>query len=587
MDTSLQEVKSIAAELLGVDVDSLRTTTGVGDIPEWDSLAQLSIVTTLEERYNLNIDPEVMLEVSTIADLVQLVDGCLASSGKESKRPPSSANTPVNSFRSLYKDTQLPPYDTQPVVCTIMQRAAETPAKTALIFAHDSINYFQLIQGAQAAAAWLTKRGVKRGDTIAVYSEKQKEFYFVYFGAHLLGAAVLNLDPEIKEERRSFIFAQTAPCLSIGNVIHADARYSDIDIITQPEIPFEGPDMEDIADIMFTTGTTGTPKGVLLTQRNVATSAWHINTFIGTTGDDIDVIALPICHSFGIGRSRCLLVVGGTIVMAPGFSNAKRLFSIIQSYRATGLAIVPAAWSYLHQMSGDKLSEYASSLRYIEIGGAPMPEHTRRHLMSLFPHTRICMYYGLTEASRSTFMEFHTESLHLKTCGRPSPGVEIAIFSENGRRLSFGEEGEICIKGNHVMKGYLHTPRESTYYGEYFRSGDWGMIDSEGYIHVHSRKKDMINTGGKKVSPEELEDILNTIPGIAESACVPAPDPNGILGEVVKAILVADGSDSPSDESVRSIMSKRVEHYKVPVFIEWREKIQRTATGKIQRQLMK
>lgn len=587
MSASLQEVKEIAAELLGVDINSLKTTTGVGDIPEWDSLAQLSIVTTLEEKYNLNIDPEVMMEVSTIADLVQLVDGHVSSSKEQSKHIAYTATIPVNTSHHQYEGTQLPPYDTQPVVCTIMQRAAETPAKTALIFAHESINYFQLIQGAQAAAAWLKKRGVKRGDTVAVYSEKQKEFYFVYFGIHLLGAAVLNLDPEIKEERRSFIYAQTAPSLSIGNVIHADARYSDIDIVTQPSVPFDGPDMEDIADIMFTTGTTGAPKGVILTQRNVAAAAWHINSFIGTTGDDIDVIALPICHSFGIGRSRCLLVVGGTIVMAPGFSNVKRLFSIIQNYKATGLAIVPAAWSYLHQMSGDKIAEFASSLRYIEIGGAPMPEYTRRHLMNLFPHTRICMYYGLTEASRSTFMEFHSESLHLDTCGRPSPGVEVAVFSENGELLSSGMEGEICIKGNHVMKGYLHTPRESTYYGEYFRSGDWGMIDADGYVYVHSRKKDMINTGGKKVSPEELEDILNTIPGIFESACVPAPDPNGILGEVVKAIVVSDGSERPTDETIRSIMTNRVEHYKVPVFVEWRDNIQRTATGKIQRQFMK
>ena len=113
------------------------------------------------------------------------------------------------------------------------------------------------------------------------------------------------------------------------------------------------------------------------------------------------------------------------------------------------------------------------------------------------------------------------------------------------------------------------------------------MIDADGYVYVHSRKKDMINTGGKKVSPEELEDILNTIPGIFESACVPAPDPNGILGEVVKAIVVSDGSERPTDETIRSIMTNRVEHYKVPVFVEWRDNIQRTATGKIQRQFMK
>lgn len=584
---TIQNIKKIVAEILGVSDAKISLSTGVGDIPEWDSLAQLSIVTTLEEKYNIDIDPEIMMDVSTVSDLVQLVDGFETGTTSDIKAEPTLISPRISLSPRKVRENVIAPYNNQPIVCTLMQRALEQPAKTAIIFAHDSINYFQLVCGAQAAANWLQQRGVKRGDTIAVYSEKIKEFYYVYFGAHLLGAAVLNLDPEIKAERRAFIYEQTKPSLSIGNVADVDVTYAEIDVITQPHIPFIGPEMEDISDIMFTTGTTGAPKGVLLTHKNISAAAYHINTFIGTDDSDVDVIALPICHSFGIGRSRCLLAVGGTIVMAPGFSNAKRLLAIMQSYKATGLAIVPAAWSYLHQMSGDKLAEYASSLRYIEIGGAPMPESTRRHLMKLFPHTRICMYYGLTEASRSTFMEFHSESDHLRTCGRPSPGVEVAIFSEEGIRLSADEEGEICIKGDHVMTGYLHTSRENTYYGDFFRSGDWGKIDSSGYVHVHSRKKDMINTGGKKVSPEELENILNSIPGILESACVPAPDPKGILGEVVKAILVSNGSTKPADEHIRTIMGERVEHYKVPVFIEWRNSIQRTATGKIQRQFMK
>lgn len=587
MHNILQEVKEIVAELLGVSVNCLSSATKVGDIPEWDSLAQLSIVTTLEERYDVDIDPEIMMDVSSIADLVKLVEGDVVHEDKRSKDIFTTKKLPA--FDNLVENARvlIPPYDNQPIINTIIQRAAEFPSKTALVFPYESINYLQLVKGAQAAAYWLQKRGIKRGDSLAIYSEKRKEFYFIYFGAHLLGAAVINLDPEIKDERRAFIYEQANPCMSIGSVHEVDAHYEDVDVITQPDKPYAGPSLDDVADIMFTTGTTGTPKGVVLTQKNIASAAWHINTFIGTNGHDVDVIALPICHSFGIGRSRCLLAVGGTIVMAPGFSNVKRLLTIMQEYRASGLAIVPAAWSYLHQMSGDKLAEYASSLRYIEIGGAPMSVETRRHLMALFPKTRICMYYGLTEASRSTFMEFHSESEHLETCGRPSPGVDVAIFSEDGVRLSNNQEGEICIRGNHVMQGYLSTSRESTYYGDYFRSGDWGIIDSEGYVQVLSRKKDMINTGGKKVSPEELESILNTIPGVLESACVPAADPNGVLGEVVKAILVSDGSTRPSDSQVRAIMGQRLEHYKIPVFIEWRDKLQRTETGKMQRQLMK
>lgn len=586
MNTTLQEVKGIVAGLLGVPEETLTPSTSVGEIPEWDSLAQLSIMTTLEETYNLDIDPEIMMEVATISDIARLIE----EGDSESTAQPNSNTTPpilpVTSAPQLSTAAIVPPYNHQPIICTIMQRAAEHPTKTALIFPHDSINYLQLIQGSQAAAAWLQKRGVRKGDTIAIYSEKLKEFYFVYFGAHLLGAAVLNLDPEIKSERRDFIYSQTKPALSIGNVEDVDAGYDDIDIYSQPAEPFTGPDMEDISDIMFTTGTTGTPKGVLLTHRNITVAAYHINTFIGTNKDDIEVIALPICHSFGMGRSRCVLAVGGTVIFSPGFSNAKKLFTLLHNYKATGFAFVPAAWAYMQQVSGDMLAEYAAQLRYIEIGSAPMPEEARRHLMNIFPKTRICMHYGLTEASRSTFMEFHSESDHLDTCGRPSPGVEVAIFSEDGQRLPIGEEGEICIKGNHVVQHCLHNARDNSFYGDYFRSGDWGKIDSHGYVSVFSRKKDLINTGGKKVSPEEVETILNSISGIEESACVSAPDPNGILGEVVKAILVSDGTERPSDAEIKSVCSSRLEHYKIPVFIEWRESLIRTSTGKLQRQLM-
>lgn len=592
MSVTAADVRETIAGILEVPVETLTDKLGVGDIPQWESLAHMAILTTLEEEYGLRIPEEQMMNLATVGNIIAFACGSATSSAisEVNLTPDVSESAPC-----LCHDTPaaaaptVPAYDKQPVVLTLQQRADEHPAKTALIFDSEAVTYRQLVYGIRCAVTFLLEQGVKASDVVALYAEKTKEFYFCYFGVHLMGATVLNLDPAIKEERRCYIFEQTHPVLCLGSGLLSDKAFAAIDFAHYaPNQELVAPPMDAVAEIMFTTGTTGIPKGVLLTQANIAASAYHINTFLGTNGNDVDAIALPVCHSFGIGRSRCMLTVGGTIVLVPGFSNPMKLFTTMRDYKVTGLAIVPAAWAYLHQMSGDKLAEYATHLRYMEIGGAPMPVETKQHLADLFPQARICMYYGLTEASRSTFMEFRTESEHLDSVGRPSPGVEVRIYSEEGQLMPAGEEGEICIKGNHVMKGYLHDIGTTTYHGDFFRSGDWGYLDTNGYVHVCSRKKDMINVGGKKVSPEEVETILNSIPGIAESACVSAPDPHGILGEVVKAILVSDGiTPKPSNETVISFTGNRVEHYKVPVFIEWREALARTASGKIQRQFMK
>ena len=288
-----------------------------------------------------------------------------------------------------------------------------------------------------------------------------------------------------------------------------------------------------------------------------------------------------------MGRIRCVLSTGGTIILTPGFSNSKYLLNVLKSYKATGFSFVPAAWAYLRQMSGDKLEECSSSLRYIEIGSAPMPEQERRHLMSLLPQTRICMHYGLTEASRSAFIEFHQHKEHLSSAGKATPGVRIKIFSPRGEECSANEEGEICIKGAHVMERYWESSKEDGYFDDFFRTGDWGRLDDDGYLHILSRTKDIINTGGKKVSPEEVESVLLTVQGIAECACIPVPDPNGLLGEVVKAVLVSDGSAKPSELELRKVVAAHLENYKCPAVYEWREAgLPKTDSGKLQRHLI-
>jgi long-chain acyl-CoA synthetase len=343
----------------------------------------------------------------------------------------------------------------------------------------------------------------------------------------------------------------------------------------------------EVADILFTTGTTGEPKGVPLTYENEMAAASNINTFIKNTKEDVELLALPISHSFGLGRLRCCLVNGQTIILLGNFANVKKLFRIMSEQHVTGFTMVPASWRYLQKFTGDKLGEFADQLHYIEMGSAYFSAEEKKNLADLLPHTRVCMHYGLTEASRSAFMEFHDDGEHLGSVGKPSPNTDIKIFDEQGTELKPNEEGEICVKGAHVTHGYLNHPIEASFFGDYFRTGDWGYKTPEGYIYLKSRKKDLINVGGKKLSPVETETELLKIPGVEDCACIGIPDKNGVLGEVVKAFIVkAEGSDL-SEDNVKNQLSGKLEGYKIPAEVEWIDKIPRTQNGKIQRALLK
>ena len=346
--------------------------------------------------------------------------------------------------------------------------------------------------------------------------------------------------------------------------------------------------MDSVADILFTTGTTGTPKGVPLTFKNEAAAARNINAFIRNKTDDVELLALPISHSFGLGRVRCCLSNGQTLILLGSFVNVKRIYKSFEEDGVTGFTMVPSSWKFLQKMSGNQLGNYASRLKYIEMGSAYFSESDKSELALLLPNTRVTMHYGLTEASRSAFMEFHEDALFLNSVGKASPNTEIQVFDESGNMLPLGEDGEICVKGEHVTQGYLNHPNDEVFFGDYFRTGDWGTKDSNGYIFLKSRKKELINVGGKKVSPIEVEDQLALIPGIAESACIAVPDPGEVLGEVVKACLVAEpNAERPTFEEIASALSRKLESYKIPAVYEWVNEIPKTSSGKIQRGLLK
>jgi long-chain acyl-CoA synthetase len=474
----------------------------------------------------------------------------------------------------------------------LYQYATEMPEKIAVISGDTAISYKELWENIVSAASFLKKElPLNPGERILIAAGKNIEFIYTYFGAHLNRNICVPVDPEVNPLRLQRILSSAQPAACIGQINSAGLNIIPFEKLTNHKLKesFSFPSEDNMADLLYTTGTTGFPKGVALTFKNLIAAVENINRFIGNTPDDVELLALPISHSFGLGRLRCVLYKGGTLVLLGSFASMKKFFGEMDRCKVTGFGMVPASWAYLKKMSGNRIANYAAQLKYIEIGSAFMPLEDKLLLMRLFPQTRICMHYGLTEASRSVFLEFHQEKEHLQSIGKAVFNTDIILADETGTELPDGQEGEICIKGEHVCSQYWGEDQEkfsSDFFRNYFRTGDWGYKDAGGYLYLKSRKKEMINVGGKKVSPVEVEEILNDIEGISESACTGIPDPGGVLGEVVKAFIVCD-SENPTDDAIIRCMQSQIENYKIPTVIERIAEIPKTSSGKIQRLLLK
>ncbi len=475
-------------------------------------------------------------------------------------------------------------------IAKVLKNCANKPDKTALIRSDDglTVSYGELKNYISGAREALIKANVRKGDRVMLNAAHDFNFIFLYLALHSMGAVAVPLDPGMTRERYLTVKESAGPVLCLWS----DASMPDsvgYDAFLNPaDEDFEiAATEDDLADIMFTSGTTGKPKGVALKQATIAAAVNNINMFIGNGEDDIELCPMPLSHSFGLARIRCNLYAGATLVLENGVSRPKHLFQSLDAYNVTGLSMVGAAWTILSRLSGDKLGNFANRLKYVELGSAPLPPESKARLASLLPNTKTCMHYGLTEASRAAFLDFRADSERLESVGRASPLCEIAIFSPDGEKLAAGEEGEVCVRGDIVFPGYLEDEhnREAFFPGGYMRTGDLGLLDENGYLRLTGRIKEMINVAGEKVSPYDVERELEACPGVGEAACVAMPDP--LLGEAVAAFIVPAEDASPDPSAILSALKNRLQTYQTPKIVKIIERLPRTVSGKIQRAALK
>lgn len=455
------------------------------------------------------------------------------------------------------------------------------------------------------AAAGLQSLGVRRGDRVALLLGNDLEFVVTCYAVLAAGAVIVPLSTREQTPGLAYILQNSGACVLVHDVSVADRVPAPKEAtalrhrVVAGSAPGEpcgfSPMLEheplaecvpvsqdDVALIMYTSGTTGLPKGAMLTHLNVVHSVLHYAKALGLD-DTVRVgVPVPMTHVTGLVALMMLGIgLGGTVIVVPHFKAAQFL-RLAAAERMSFTIMVPAMYK-LCLLQDDFAQHDLSAWKVGGYGGAPMPPETIDHLARELPWLRLSNCYGATETtSPVSVMPAELTHDHINSVGLALPCADIVVMDDDGIEVPAGEVGELWLKGPMVVKGYWENPdatRES-FVGGYWRSGDMGRVDADGFVYVVDRRKDMLNRGGYKIFSVEIENTLCEHPDVLEAAVVGKPCP--VLGERVHVFVAAREGRTLDAEALRRFCSDRLSDYKVPESFTLRsEPLPRNANGKV------
>jgi fatty-acyl-CoA synthase len=498
-------------------------------------------------------------------------------------------------------------------------RATEDPGRAFLVSGSRTLTYGQVNERAEALAASLHELGIEAGDRIALDLPNWPEFVIALFAAAKLGAVIVPLNPRYTVPELQYMlrhseaavvvcaekfndvdylqlfegFLTSLPELQyLVTVGEADLWYDDRiyqfgDLISSGEgRDFDGPDVtpDDVFTILYTSGTMGKPKGVALTHGNLLMTAAATCDGIGLGSDDVVFGVTTVFHVFGLGPGILgTVAAGATLVLQDQFHPAEAL-ELVERHRATVHYGVPTVFiTELREM--EERSYDLSSLRAGIVAGAPVGDDLVKRIRDeLCPN--LCVAYSLTETASTvaTTRPDDPPDKQVFTVGKPLPGMDLRILDFDGSILPEESLGEIGVRGPGVMKGYYRQPGETSQAFDedgYFLTGDLGMIDEEGYLHIVGRRKELIIRGGFNVYPREVEDRLHAHPAVMDVAVVGVP--HEVLGEVVCACVVPVEGAIVTGEEIKEWCRGALADFKVPDLVRFFDSFPLTGSGKIRR----
>ena len=475
------------------------------------------------------------------------------------------------------------------------------PSELAVVDGFTRLSYAQLDAFSGRLAAHLSMAGVRVADRVGVMLDNGLDALLTILAVTRLGAILVPIGTRLRRPEISHILEDAEPIAVVYQGcygpelpppgLHADLRFdttSDrwkalLGIDASSAAPRQKIAEDDVFAILYTSGTTGKPKGAMLTHLNVVHSCLHWQDALGLKMGERALLCVPWSHVAGLcGVLLPFLHLRGTLVLMAEFKR-RAFLALAQQERITYALMVPAMYG-LCLLEQDLASFDLSAWRIAAYGSAPMPEPTIRRFAEVFPQLQMANCYGATETtSPATIMPPGQGVARANSIGQAVRCADIRVMSEIGIELAPGEEGELWIGGPMVVPGYWRNPEASaaSFVAGYWKSGDIGAVDNFGYVRIADRKKDMINRGGFKVYPAEVESVLAGMEGVIESAVIGQPD--DMLGESVMAFVsVADESLTASD--VQAWCAQRMADYKVPGRVEIsRASLPRNANGKIQK----
>jgi acyl-CoA synthetase (AMP-forming)/AMP-acid ligase II len=522
----------------------------------------------------------------------------------------SHDSIPAMRLEARFGDRVVPAFCERPgsIWAMVSDAAARNPDGEALVCGARRMTWREVAQQSACVAAGLRKIGLRSGDRVALLLGNRIEFVLAMFGAAHLGLVTVLLGTRQQKPEIAYVLTDCGAKLLIHEAKLADrlpdapdvpdlmhriavddgsasqfAGLLDNEASPQPASVGE----EETAMILYTSGTTGRPKGAMLAHCNVVHSSMIFVSCLQLSAADRSIAAVPLGHVTGVVANIMTMVrcAGALIIMAE-FKAAEYL-KVAARERVTYTVMVPAMYN-LCLLQPDFDSYDLSSWRVGGFGGAPMPIATIEKLNATIPGLKLMNCYGSTETtSPSTIMPGELTAGHIDSVGLPCPGAHIMVMDADGRELPRGEIGEIWIHSGSVIKGYWNNPTATaeSFTGGFWHSGDLGSIDAENFVRVFDRQKDMINRGGLKIYSAEVESVLAGHPDVVESAIIAKPCP--VLGERVHAVIVTRHGDV-SGEALRAWCAERLSDYKVPeTMVLTVEPLPRNANGKVMKRQLR
>lgn len=494
----------------------------------------------------------------------------------------------------------------------VENQAKKYKDKVFLYWKDMTISYSQLNELTNKVANFLYGLGIRKGDKVSVYLPNMPEYVYLYLGIPKIGAITGPVNALFKPREVKFVVGHseakvivTIPkfmelinqikgelpnlehLIVIGEPVEGTLSYSELmekaSADPPPEVGID--EKEDPAAILYTSGTTGFPKGVLQTHFNIRRNAEMIGDFTNAEEHFRFMLILPLFHvNAQIVTVMAPLAIGASCILTPGFS-AQTHWETVAKYKASTFSCVPTVLSILLRMPHENLD--LSSLEYVVCGAAPLPVEVFKEFEKTFK-CKVVEGYGLTEgtcASSVNPLPTETEDRRkVGSIGIPLPGNEMKIVDENGKVLPPNTKGEILVKGDNVMKEYYKNPEANaeTLKDGWLYTGDIGYMDEDGFFYITDRKKDMIIRGGENIYPREIEEVLYSHPAVSLGTVIGVRDK--IYGELPKAFIVLKEGESLTEEELIEYCKMHLADFKIPKYVEFRDDLPKTPTGKIMKQ---